>query len=382
MRSRSLVYLTYGDVDSPVYSTQVIGFCDFLENELKIDTKLVAFVPLRLYFQQAKLMKKYDRKVMLIPVVNRWQARKWYSKLNAFIISRSTATSVMTRNPSAVHVCRDLQARGWKFFYDARGCQYKELEEFSDALPSQIESSKDCEQLAWHSADWVYSVSQQLVEHFKNELRYRNHNHSVVPCCYIEHDSIPNLTKKELFGREDVTVYCYAGALSVWNFPRSFLDLSRKILADENNRLIILSRQLDTLKEHRQFGSPHCLKLTVTPKEVGSHLAISDYGILLRKNAVTNQVASPSKFAEYISNGCRVIISPGIGDFSDMVETEDIGTIYRSKKDNKLIEELDSISEADRSRIKEIAASRFLRNSEFNLLKYRNLKSIHDGETN
>ena len=40
------------------------------------------------------------------------------------------------------------------------------------------------------------------------------------------------------------------------------------------------------------------MKKSVSSEDVSSYLAISDYGILLRKKAITNKVASPSKFAE------------------------------------------------------------------------------------
>ena len=55
-----LIYLTYGDVDSPIYRSQVVGFCDFLEQELEIETQIIAFVPFRLLFQQRKKMAKYN----------------------------------------------------------------------------------------------------------------------------------------------------------------------------------------------------------------------------------------------------------------------------------------------------------------------------------
>ncbi|NNC84331.1 MAG: hypothetical protein HKN79_12205 [Flavobacteriales bacterium] len=382
MRSRPLVYLTYGDVDSPVFTSQVIGFCQFLQEHMEIPTRVVAFVPLRLYFQQKELLKRYAMNIKVLPVVNRWQDRQWYSRLNAWLLARIEADSVMTRNPVAVHLCMALQKRGWKFFYDARGCHYKELEEFSDASPQTIQRMRTIEALSWKKADWVYAVSQSLVDYFKNENRYRDHNHSVVPCCHVPAEVLTTHSKESLFGNSEVKVFCYAGSLSVWNFPRSFVELTRKILQHPENRLIILSRQLDALESFPQFSSDRCIKRTVPSSEVSSYLSISDYGILLRKKAVTNQVASPSKFADYVANGCKIIISPDIGDLSEMVQQHDLGLVYRGKKDNDLITILPPVTEEQREKAREFAQERLMRKSEFNRVKYRNLKMIHDGQTN
>lgn len=380
MRSESLVYLTYGDVDSPVYQTQVIGFCKFLHEELEVPTVLVAFVPLRMYFAERRAIKRYNISCKIFPVINRWQDRPWYSKLNAWLLGRVKAASVMTRNPVAANVCVALQAKGWNYFYDARGCQYKELEEFSDATATEVQRMLDLELRSFKSADWVYAVSQSLVTHFKQEHAYRDHNHSVVPCCHLPaKDDSPRLTKQELFGSDDVTVFCYAGALSVWNFPRSFLELCSEVLKHENYRLIILSKQIDRLDEYAWLHNERTHLASVSHDEVRDYLRISDYGILLRKTAFTNRVASPSKFADYLAAGCKLVISPEVGDFTDMVEEHELGIVYKGRKDNQKLANLQILKDEERAAHIELALQRFVRSSELNRLKYRNLKRLHEG---
>lgn len=377
-----LIYLTYGDVDSPVYKTQVIGFCDFLEKQMDLPVQVIAFVSLRLYFAQKKLLKAYNKDIKVYPVINRFQRNPMYSAFNAFLVNRSNGTSIMTRNPAALHVCLEFQTDKKNFFYDARGCQYKELEEFSAAGKEEMKEMMELEKKCFKKADWVYSVSASLIQYFKDNHSYKDHNHSVIPCCTVPSPLAKRWSKQELFGREDVTVFCYAGALSVWNYPTSFQDLCRSILKHENNRLIILSHELDRLKGDRLYEHEHVIKRSVKSEEVAAYLEITDHAILLRKSAVTNQVASPSKFGEYVMAGCHVIISPGIGDFSEMVELKNIGVQYRGKKDNDLIKVLGSIEETERNRIKRWAGEIFIRNSELNMVKYRNLKNIHDGLVN
>ena len=46
-----------------------------------------------------------------------------------------------------------------------------------------------------------------------------------------------------------------------------------------------------------------------------------------------NSVASPVKFGEFMAAGLPVIISDGVGDFSDLVQRENVGMVVRSLND-------------------------------------------------
>ncbi|MDX9751791.1 MAG: hypothetical protein RBT71_11965, partial [Flavobacteriales bacterium] len=62
---------------------------------------------------------------------------------------------------------------------------------------------------------------------------------------------------------------------------------------------------------------------------VGAAIAACDYGIMVRERTITNRVASPTKFAEYLASGLRVITNEGLGDLSAAVEQHDLGVIVR-----------------------------------------------------
>jgi len=67
-------------------------------------------------------------------------------------------------------------------------------------------------------------------------------------------------------------------------------------------------------------------------EEVTSFLLACDWGILIREQSVTNKVASPTKFAEYLSAGLPVIISENLGDYTEFVKNNDCGIIYSEQK--------------------------------------------------
>ena len=67
-------------------------------------------------------------------------------------------------------------------------------------------------------------------------------------------------------------------------------------------------------------------------EEVTNFLLACDWGILIREQSVTNKVASPTKFAEYLSAGLPVIISENLGDYTEFVKNNDCGIIYLEQK--------------------------------------------------
>ena len=94
-------------------------------------------------------------------------------------------------------------------------------------------------------------------------------------------------------------------------------------------------------------------------------LAACDYGILIRENTVTNQVASPTKFAEYLASGLPVIISPNLGDYSAFVETHHCGIKFNGEM--PVIGKPDS---ATKTSMKQLALQNFTKESYKENYKY------------
>ena len=68
----------------------------------------------------------------------------------------------------------------------------------------------------------------------------------------------------------------------------------------------------------------------VSEQEIPNLLMCGDYGLLLREESVTNKVASPIKFAEYLACGLGIIITPNIGDYSSYVINNNCGYLWNA----------------------------------------------------
>ena len=103
----------------------------------------------------------------------------------------------------------------------------------------------------------------------------------------------------------------------------------------------------------------------VAHHEVTEILAACDYGILIRENTVTNQVASPTKFAEYLASGLPVIISANLGDYSGFVVEHKCG--IKLNGHSPIINKPDL---ADKKRMKQLAVENFTKESFKNKYDY------------
>jgi glycosyltransferase involved in cell wall biosynthesis len=61
--------------------------------------------------------------------------------------------------------------------------------------------------------------------------------------------------------------------------------------------------------------------------EVPELLAAADLAVLLRDRSSVNRVASPVKFAEYLAAAVPVVLTEGIGDYSALVRSTQVGCV-------------------------------------------------------
>ena len=57
------------------------------------------------------------------------------------------------------------------------------------------------------------------------------------------------------------------------------------------------------------------------------NLLSCDYGFLVRDETITNSVASPVKFGEYMICGLKILISKNLGDYSEFINTNNLGYV-------------------------------------------------------
>lgn len=204
--------------------------------------------------------------------------------------------------------------------------------------------------LAASGAAGAIFVSRPLEE--LNRDVYPSKPREVIPCAaagelFFFNKKIRSDYRKNLGVQDNQTLFIYSGSLAQYQCFDETLALFKKIsLANPLARLLVLTTELacarESLKTALEDGTWQLVKADLT--RVNAYLNAADVGIMLRRPIKTNQVASPTKFAEYVLSGLRVIMNDSVIDSVSIARSIDA---YLDESDAKyFIPDADSKREA------------------------------------
>ena len=183
-------------------------------------------------------------------------------------------------------------------------------------------------------ADGILCVSERLRRRCRGWRPDAARKAVVIPCCYD-----PNLTRRDDTAVERLRVelevdpvrdfvVVYSGSLSAWNRPDLILAAYRAIrAAHADTKLLLLTGS--ATEARAIFGREAGVIIrSVAHGGIQHYLTLADLGLLLRDRSPVNRVASPVKFAEYLACGVPVLVSPGVGDCSEIVRREEVGYVF------------------------------------------------------
>lgn len=190
------------------------------------------------------------------------------------------------------------------------------------------------ERFILRQANRLILVSEGMRRYFQEREGLDLDQAVVVPCATDASLMISD-GRRETLRRDhklgDSIVFCYVGSGEAYQLPETMCELFREMLTlFPNAFFLILSHHGDVFHKHLQAAGieQRFYKVTgVEHSKVFDWLQMADVGLLLRKESAVNRVASPTKFAEYCLCGVPVIITEGVGDFSQLAEKYQIGHI-------------------------------------------------------
>jgi hypothetical protein len=339
----------------------VIDVVEHLETVFKLDIELIAFVPARLWKTQKKIIKSHCPKARVYPMLG--SLLKW-RRSRAFLKYIKRKKAAICRGPLAYGVAEGLFE---KVIYDGRAAVKAEVEEYN--VTGNLTLGKvfiDLEYQAVSNADFRIAVSNKLVEYWNADLGISvSDSESITIPCTLSSYNDGNITATVT---EFVKVV-YSGGTGVWQSFEKVVDLFRDALNKQPNLIVLfLTKNNDSIDKLEKEFPNRVSRKWLKHSEVTPTLSSCDYGILIRESSITNKVASPVKFAEYLNAGLKVLISPNIGDFSGFVRGNNCGiTILES------IPNLQKTTTAEKSEMLKLCSEYFNKNSKMIELKYKRL---------
>ena len=332
-----MIYLTYADQPSGVYSSQVVDVCNFLNESHNAQIRLVSFISLHNFSHNRQKIKREMPSAIVLPMLPRMTSFGFNTLMLFFVLLFLNQRSVIARNVLAARIALRLRSfLKLKVCFDGRGAIAAEWNEYQ-VVPLQEwkNSIHTWEKLVVLNVDFRIAVSEELVKYWNERYGYSENKHVVIPCTLntsfrpeiLKQEEIENARKKMKFDADDI-VLVYSGSTAGWQSFDLLQGFLQKIINNNKNIKVLFLSEKDKNVDQLKTEFPDKIFQTfVKHSEVSGILKSCDIGILIREKSVTNQVASPTKFAEYLSAGLPVIISEGIGDYTSFVKQNDCGWV-------------------------------------------------------
>ena len=378
-----MLYVTLGDQPSGIYDGQVIDVCQFIHSQFKVPVRLVSFISLRDFSgNKLKIKAKYPNAIVvpMFPKLKYWYLNKFVLAMVCLLTGEREA---ICRNVLATKVALSLKAIGLlkKVCFDGRGAIAAEWEEYEVVQDLTLKKQiSELEKEVILKSDFQIGVSNALVQYWKDCFGYSSCRHVVIPCTVSSNFKTLLPSEEEmLFNRQELgysvedIILVYAGSTAGWQSFGLLQDFLSPLLSSNRNIKVLFLSKEDESNKSLEGAFPAQVSIQwVGPDEVNKNLTIADYGILLREDSITNRVASPTKFAEYLISGLPVLISPNLGDYTQFVQDNSCGIILFP---DSLISEISPVLYHEKKRLHVLGKENFMKSSPEIKNKYQKLVS-------
>ena len=182
-------------------------------------------------------------------------------------------------------------------------------------------------------------VSQYQKEFYENKYKLNLSDKSyVMPCynCEIEKDAFNNINKK------NKNIFVFAGScVTIWQYFEETMKYYKKIetkYADKVELLILTKdkKYAESILEKYKIKNFNIDYVSV--ENLPSKLSDCKFGLLLRKDNIVNNVATPTKLSTYLSCGLIPIVSSSIKDFARDMKGRRNFIVVDDEEDISLVE--------------------------------------------
>jgi glycosyltransferase involved in cell wall biosynthesis len=263
------------------------------------------------------------------------------------------------RNPELIHVIADLRGAVADEVLHGRGGMVGNL--FTHYLRDFYQRVED---QVVRKADRILCVSNAFKEFL--QAKYGIDHISVIPT-FVDTSqfnfskSVRELHRKKL-GISNRIVLVYSGGVAPWqrvgDVIKFFVGMRQRI---ENLFMLFLSHEPSVI--HQMLNGkiePRDVKVIQVPHgEVAGYLCAADVGVLFREDTLTNNVAAPIKFSEYMCCGLPCIISENIGDTAQVLRSGHAGIVLDSERGSPTLDEFLNLLSLNREEISMVMGQKF-----------------------
>lgn len=194
------------------------------------------------------------------------------------------------------------------------------------------------------NVDGYLVVTDALGDYLKNRfILKKNVKFFIIPCATssIRIEKPDYISFREKYRKKynidnDTKVFIYSGGVSTWQCIEETVQLYKELDGKLNmkTKLLMFSHNIETLK--KIIGESQNIEFdSYYPEELERALCAGDFAFLLRKDCVTNNVAFPNKYLEYVRSNLAIITTPYVYEVARQVKKYESGFIYNMYDDKK-----------------------------------------------
>jgi hypothetical protein len=226
-------------------------------------------------------------------------------------------------------------------------------------------------------------VSDDLRQHMMGPLR--TSITTVIPCAVPSGSiyfsaKLRTQKRSELGYQEDDVVLLYSGGMAKYQSFKEYVALVKK-LAEYNNHikfLVVTHEPQKALQELQELPAYLFQLTSANIQDMNAFYCAADYGMLIRENNLLNNVASPTKFAEYCLAGLPIIMNDSVHQSWEYAK--EIGNLVNIEELSEI--DLYASSAKERCKIAQLAHDKLSRSVllERYLQLYQDICAPHSGE--
>ncbi len=325
------VVLSYGDLShTSGYQTRILGELEFLDCCDGRENTLIVFDRnpdlFSATFSSQVPYKVHPRSAMLrfYPEMARLSRRTRIRAVHAHNLY-SAALALSARRLYRYKVILDYHGRiPEEYVYLGKGGE-----------PSR-KALEGLERWTVTNADHVVVVSDKLRDYICERYGLPAASISVIPCCAdataFNWDLERRKAQRQSLELNDKFICTHLGSFFEWYEPELLVQLFEQLRSSIPNAhlLVVTGATANVADFLKQRLAPATFSvMSAQHHQVPALLNASDIGFLLLRSSPNIRTSSPAKFSEYLNCGLPVLITPDVGDFSDLVTAHGAGQVVQ-----------------------------------------------------
>lgn len=177
-------------------------------------------------------------------------------------------------------------------------------------------------------AKLVLLVSEEMKAHYEKKYKLDLSKKSIIMPCFNETEIVNNAFSADKYCDN---TFVYVGSLHKWQCFEQTASVYAKIEKEANTstKFCVYTFQKEQAESIlRQYGVQNYAVDCVDKDELSERIKDIKYGFVLREDCAVNNVATPTKFSNYLANGIIPIYSSALKSFTEFDKTNQLGLIY------------------------------------------------------